>query len=99
MIRGTTPTLSFTLPFIPIAAEKIWITFEQNDVEVFTLEKHEITIEDNVISFTLTQEQTLALLPNSIVQIQIRIKFSELNVIASDTITTTVKEILKDGVM
>lgn len=100
MIRGTTPELSFTLPFSASSATRIWITFSQNNQEVFTVEKPDCTIEENVIKFTLSQKQTLSLNSNSNVEMQIRILFpgeKESDALASNIITTTVQRILKDG--
>ena len=100
MIRGTTPRLSFTVPFDPTHTKRIWITFSQNNKEVFTLEKKDCTFEDKTIHTTLTQAQTLSLVANSNVQIQLRVTFANGEsdeALASDIITTTVQRILKDG--
>lgn len=101
MIRGTTPLLSFTVPFDPAETKRICITFSQHGREVFTLEKRDCTIEGNTISTTLTQDQTLSLTANTNVQIQIRVTFANDgetdSALASEIITTTVQRILKDG--
>lgn len=100
MIRGTTPLLSFGVPFEPEAAKDIYITFAQNGKEVFTLEKRDCTFEYHTINATLTQEQTLKFVCNAQIQIQIRVTFQngdKVEAMASDIITTTVQRILKDG--
>ena len=100
--RGTTPPLTFEVPFDPLLAKKIWITFSQDEKEVFTLTKDDCLFEDKIIKSTLTQEQTLAFLPDLYVQIQIRVSFSGEkfdNAQASEVITAEVKDILKDGVI
>ena len=102
MIRGTTPLLSFTVPFDPAETKRICITFSQNNREVFTLEKRDCTFEGNTISTTLSQDHTLSLKANATVQIQIRVTFPSENsemdsALASEIITTTVQRILKDG--
>ena len=100
MIRGTTPLLSFTVPFNPMDAKRICITFSQNNREVFTLEKRDCTFEDSTINVTLTQDHTLAFTANANVQIQIRVTFQngdKEEALASEIITTTVQRILKDG--
>lgn len=102
MIRGTTPELNFTVPFDPTVAEKIWITFSQNDEEVFTIEKNDCTFGENLITCSLSQNQTLSLSPNSTLQIQMRVSFAdgkEDAAMASNIVTTTVQRILKDGVI
>lgn len=100
MIRGTTPTLMFTLPFDVSNAVRIWITFSQDNREVFTLEKSDLEITENVIKCRLTQSQTLSLKHNARVEMQIRISRysgSMEDALASNIITTSVQRILKEG--
>lgn len=100
MIRGTTPLLSFGVPFEPKAAKDIYITFAQNGKEVFTVEKKDCTFEYHTINVTLTQAQTLSFTATAQIQIQIRVTFTngdKVEAMASDIITTTVQRILKEG--
>jgi hypothetical protein len=100
VIRGTTPRLFFTVPFDPAEAKKIWITFSQNEKEVFTVEKDACEYEGNTISVKLSQKQTLSLSAGSNVSIQIRVSFDGDGMdeaLASGIITTSVQRILRDG--
>lgn len=96
MIRGTTPTLTFSLPFDVSNATKIWLTFSQNDKEVFTLNKEDLEISENAISCKLSQSQTLSFSEHFSVMIQIRAIIGG-KAFASDIMTATVGKILKDG--
>ena len=101
MIRGTTPKVSFNLPFNASTAVRLWVTFSQRNKEVFTLEKEDFTISEDKIEATLTQEQTLCLVPNAIVEMQIRVLFPDekntYTALASNIMTTPVQRILKEG--
>lgn len=100
MIRGTTPLLTFTLPFDASKATDVWITFSQNNTEVFTITTDNLTIKETTIDCRLTQQQTLALVAGIYVEMQIRIAFDNENykdALASDIIRTAVQRILKDG--
>lgn len=100
MIRGTTPRITFDVPFNPTFAKRIWITFAQYDKEVFTITEKDCTFSDETIVTTLTQEQTLSLNSNTNVNIQMRVSFAngeKDEALASDIVTTTVQRILKDG--
>lgn len=100
MIRGTTPKLTFEAPFEISTCKQIWITFAQNDKEVFTIEKKDCTFNGNEVSVKLTQQQTLMLTGATYVQMQIRVSFDGADgdeVLASDIITAAVQVILKDG--
>ena len=100
MIRGTTPHIEFTLPFDVSPATEIWVTFSQNNSEVFTIVKKDLTIEKNVIDCRLTQAQTLAFKSGLYAEIQIRVAFNNEgynDALASDIMRTAVQRILKDG--
>ena len=99
MIRGTTPTLEFTLPFDVTLIENAYITFSQNGEVV--LEKSLSDCEKSVDKLTLrlTQEDTLKFISPNIVEIQLRVKTFENDALASNIIKTSVEKILKDGVI
>jgi hypothetical protein len=100
--RGTTPPLTFEVPFDPATSKKIWITFSQDDKEIFTINKEDCAFDGNIINVTLTQEQTLLLSADYYVQMQIRVSFDGEDfdeAQASEIVTAEIKEILKDGVI
>ena len=97
MIRGTTPTVEFTLPFLLSNVDKIWITFSQNNSELFTLEKQDCELYEYTIQATLTQKQTLKLLSQTMVEIQVRLLTKTGVAMASNIIKEPVQRILKDG--
>lgn len=101
IVRGTTPTLTFPVPFDPSTADSIWITFAQDGREVFTVEKDGCDdLAPKLITATLTQQQTLSLQAGKQVLIQIRVGFTvdgENRALASDILTDMVTDVLKDG--
>lgn len=99
MIRGTTPTLKFTLPFEANNVIEAWITFSQNKNIILDKTFDDCSIDDKVIILVLSQEDTLSLDPRWDVDIQIRIKTADNKVIASNIFSETVDRILKDGEM
>lgn len=56
-----------------------------------------MTITADSISVTLTQAETLMLMHDADVRMQIRAKFADGSAVASNIMQTTVSEILKDG--
>lgn len=97
MIRGTTPTITFKLPFDTEVLDKVWITFSQNNREVFTLSNDRLEMNGNVITTDLSQFETLQLTSNCKVEIQIRCKTTDNKALASKPITTWIERLLKDG--
>lgn len=115
MIRGTTQTHVFYVDDMSLEnIEELYITYAQGRRIILekTLEDVELDTEENTISVSLTQEDTLKfkttqwsyLYPNEnkrdmMVEIQVRIKYNDEkhSTFASDIILDDVNKILKDG--
>lgn len=96
MIRGTTPTLEFVLPFDTSLLAEAYVTLAQGDEVVLDKPLSECTRDGNKLTVKLTQEDTLKL-KTGLVEIQIRAKTENGDAIASDIILTSAQKILKDG--
>ena len=92
MIRGTTPTLEFTMPFDTSLIAELYITITQNGA---------CNCNDTSVSLTLTQEDTLRLeqKPYSDSEMQIRVRTIAGEALASNIMRIYVGRILKDGVI
>ena len=99
IIRGTTPTLEFVLPFDAETLVDAYVTISQNDVVVIDKPLTDCQCEERKLFVTLTQEETLKLDCNCLSEIQIRAKTMGGEAIASNIIRTDTGRILKDGVI
>lgn len=72
MIKGTTPTHIYTLPFDTSLVKSVRITYAQSGKVILTKETDKCTLEGNKVVITLTQEETLKF-STEIVQIQVRV--------------------------
>lgn len=97
MIRGTTPTLRFELPFEADEIDEGYITIAQRGRPNIDIPISRCTVDGNVLILTLTQEETLQLRP-VMAEIQLRVKIDD-SVLASEMITADVGAILKEGVI
>ena len=106
LTRGTTPTITFTVPFDAADITQLNICFQQRgrmnyQGENNVLEKtlSDCTIEGDKIKVELSELDTLQFDQNvREVCIQLRVGIGEKR-LASQIIQTTVGEILKDGVL
>lgn len=99
MIRGTTPTLEFIIPFDTGQLAEAFVTLSQNGGIVIDKALTECNCEENKLSIRLTQEETLKLQCDCITEIQIRAKTLEGEAVASQIIKVNTERILKDGVI
>ena len=98
MIRGTTPTLTFELPFDVSTLSEYWITISQR-YENIRIDKDsaDCTSSGSVITLPLTQEDTLKLIADKPCFIQVRALTSGGVAMASNMIQVTVDDILREG--
>lgn len=99
MIRGTTPTLEFTIPLDTDLLAEAYVTISQNDAVVIDKPMDECDCKGNKITVKLTQEETLKLQSDYITEIQIRARTLSGDAIASNIIRESTDRILKDGVI
>ena len=99
MIRGTTPTLRFVLPFSVDLLDAVYVTVTQDGEKVLEKTLEDCVKDENALSFRLTQEDTLELEDGKWVEIQMRAKMKSGEAVASQIERTAVHRILKDGVI
>ena len=98
MWRGTTPTHTFTLPegLSGDSFSTVYITYSQNGEPVLEKSAVDMSFTMNTICIHFTQEDTLKFAPGP-VKIQLRARYPDGQAVASNIISTTAKEVLKDG--
>ena len=97
--RGTTHSFEFDMETDLSAVSVMWVTLSQNGMERVTKETEDIEIDGQTVKVNLTQEDTLALKPNRVAKLQIRILMDDGSAEITETIKRNVKDCLKDGVI
>lgn len=99
MIRGTTPTLRFTMPYTAEQIKSGYITFtaQGNVLLDIPVNDTNVKITDGFISLTLTQQQTLMFKSCLLNLVQLRLVLNDNSVVASNIVKISVENILKDG--
>ena len=102
MIKGTTPTLHYKLPFESsyIKTAEIVVMYVDNNKEVLIVRGFEdCTLGDQSIETVLTQEETLQLPAPSTVEVQLRVVTTDDTIMATEPTRVTVKRLLKEDVI
>lgn len=95
-VRGTTPTITFKLPFQTDLIRTVEIYFAQ---KTFLFEKtyEDCSFEENRLMVTLSQEETLQLNEGLSLRLQLRFVFTNGGVGATKILNTSVAGLLKEG--
>ena len=99
MIRGTTPTHTFTIPFDVSGIKTVKIIYAQDDVVIVEKLTESCVLDGMSIKTTLTQEETLKFDHKKAVQIQIRILTSGGTALASIVEQVGVSKLLDSEVL
>ena len=99
MRRGTTPTHIFKTKVDLRDAIEMFITYKQNSEIKVEKTIADITIEEEQLTTTLTQEETLEFSTLGSVEIQVRVKFADGKALASNIIKRPAGAILKEGII
>ena len=100
MYRGTTPTLTFRLPIDTGSITVLSIAVAQGRQVKIEKTLSDVHLDGNVISCTLTEDETLSLTAGASIEakIQLRVGVGEQRM-ASQIFTVPVKRILRDGAL
>lgn len=97
MRRGTTTTLGFKIPFDTGEITILNISFEQKGQIVLEKTLTDCVLNSDSILCPLSESDTLKLMGSTHVKIQLRVKKTNGDVIASDIMNGFVERIIKDG--
>lgn len=98
-MKGTTPTILYTLPIELNDVKNFSVTFSQGGEPIITKMKSDCEITDGKIIVRLSQEDTLKLQANKIVETQIKFLFSDGNVVPTKIKQLYAKRILDEQVI
>lgn len=83
MIRGTTPTHTFNIPFDTSLVDEVKIVYAQDEVVILEKTTSDCSLDDTKICVTLTQEDTFKFDCKKVVEIQLRVLTTGGEVLAS----------------
>lgn len=100
MIRGTTPTLTFNLPMAVSTLSEYWVTVSQRYDNIrIDRDKTTLTASGSSIVANLTQEETLRLVSDKPVYIQLRVLTTGGDAMASEAFKCSVADVLREEVI
>ncbi len=92
MVKGTTPTFCFALPFNTSSISYIQAVFVQNNDCILTVEDDRMTFDGYNVKFTLEEWETLSFAPNEPAEIQLSVSTYDGQVLVSDIRKTAVRK-------
>lgn len=103
MVRGTTPTHTFSIPLPSSSLENLWLTYAQDGEIILNKDLNDVTLTDVgttacKATIKLTQAETMLFHPNTETEIQVSILTSD-NAMRSSIINVDTERILKDEVI
>lgn len=104
-IRGTTPVNVFFLydsedkPIDVSLIEDFTVTYVENGAKKLEKRKTDCFMEENCIKVLLSQADTLLFKDDTLIEVQIKAKFTDSNVYATEIVKTSFKKILNEEIL
>lgn len=99
MIRGTTPTHIFSIPFETELIKDVRVIYAQNSEIVIEKTIKSCRLNDHELIVSLSQDETLKFNHTRPVEIQLKINMVDTSVVASNIMLVDVGKVLSDEVM
>lgn len=99
MIQGTTPTHVFQLSIDTGIIQQLRITYTQCGKPVIEATEADVDMDGQEIRYRLTQEDTLKFDPKAHAELQLKVRISDGNVLASRVMKIPVDRILNTEVL
>lgn len=99
MIRGTTPTHQFRLPFAVSRIQEIRILYAQGGQLILEKTESDCVLNEDTVSVTLSQEETLLFSHREAVDCQIRVLTEDGTALANQAIHLPVDMVLSEEVL
>lgn len=99
MIRGTTPTHKFNISFDTSLIKDIRISYAQDGIIIAEKTLHDCALEGDVITTSLTQEETLKFHEKRPVELQIKLLTTLGTVMATRIYTLNAGKVLNEEVL
>ncbi len=99
MIRGTTPTHTFLLPFDVEQIKTLRACYAQRGEVILKKSEADCTLDGNAVCLRLSQEETLRFAAGDRIQIQLRVLTTAGDVFASRLLTAGVEDCLCEEVL
>ena len=99
IIRGTTPVIQCVLPFNASEIAEAFLTVHQRGNTVLEKNIDDAVKDGTMLSFALTQEDTIKLDDRAQAEAQVRAKTTGGSALASNIVEISVRGLLKEGVI
>ena len=102
ILQGTTPTLTLEFDTEDLSVANIvgleFAVKQKETVTVYGLSDVTLDSEGNTLSYTFSEEETLAFVPDCLLFVQARMVLSDGNIVGTEQMTFNVDEFIGEGV-
>lgn len=103
ILQGTTPTLSVAIDPTDFAVSDIvaleFAVKQQNNITVYDLSDVTLDPAGNTVSYTFTEAETLAFVPDIWISVQLRFYFADGSIVGTDRMNFNVEDLISPEVL
>jgi hypothetical protein len=103
ILQGTTPTITIAIDPTDFAVSDVIaleFSFKQkNNISVYGLQDVTVDTTANTVSYTFTQAETLAFIPDILLSVQLRFMFADGNIVGTDRMNFNIDDLISSEVL
>ena len=103
ILQGTTPTLTIAIDPTDFEVSNVvaleFAIKQKSNVSIYGLSDVVIDAEENTISYTFTETETLALIPDILLSVQLRFMFADGSICGNNRMNFNVNDLISTEVL
>ena len=103
ILQGTTPTITISIDPTDFSVSDVialeFTTKQKNNISVYGLQDVTVDTNANTVSYTFSQAETLAFIPDVLLSVQLRFMFSDGSIVGTNRMNFNIDDLISSEVL
>lgn len=103
ILQGTTPTITISIDPTDFSVSDVialeFTTKQKNNISVYGLQDVTVDTNANTVSYTFSQVETLAFIPDVLLSVQLRFMFADGSIVGTNRMNFNIDDLISSEVL
>jgi len=103
ILQGTTPTITISIDPTDFSVSDVialeFTTKQKNNISVYGLQDVTVDTDANTVSYTFSQAETLAFIPDVLLSVQLRFMFADGSIVGTNRMNFNIDDLISSEVL
>jgi hypothetical protein len=103
ILQGTTPTITISIDPTDFSVSDVialeFTTKQKNNISVYGLQDVTVDTNANTVSYTFSQAETLAFIPDVLLSVQLRFMFADGSIVGTNRMNFNIDDLISSEVL